>query len=126
MNHLLPEEAKAGRTIYFGIDGTLADPRGKEEAVPIPEYLNMLLQAKEMGYRIGIITKGRAEQKVEWLKKQGIWGLLDSFQSIPHDVSKYSVAADKTGILIDSEDADLNTWYSDHIKAEGGSRRYDK
>lgn len=144
------EDAQGGRTVYFDMDGTIADlygvpdvfrrldnndPTPYEEAAPIPYYIEMMHRFKDMGYRIGIITagsrfppntpqevkdimnEGTEAAKIKWLHDQGIWSLLDSFQFVSYGVSKYEVATDKTGILVDDEDKVLNTWYSDRIKA---------
>lgn len=143
-------DAQGGRTVYFDMDGTIADLYGVKdvfkrldnndaspyrEAAPIVEYIDMMHHFKEMGYRVGIITAGSRfppgtpqsikdmmnketeANKIGWLKTHGIWALLDSFQFIPYGVSKYEMAQDKTGILVDDEDKVLNTWYSDRIKA---------
>lgn len=68
-----PQDATDGRTVYFDMDGTLADLYGVHdvfhrldnndasvyfEAAPIPEYVEMLKEFKRMGYRVGIITAG--------------------------------------------------------------------
>lgn len=138
------------RTVYFDMDGTIADLYGVPdvfkrldnndaspylEAAPIPEYIEMLKEFKSLGHRIGIITAGSRfppntpedvkkqmnidteEVKKKWLDKQGLTPYIDTFQFIPYGVSKYSVAEDKTGILVDDEDKVLNTWFSDRIKA---------
>jgi hypothetical protein len=144
------EDAVGGRTVYFDMDGTIADLYGVKdvfkrldnndaspyrEATPIPEYVNMMKEFKDMGYRVGIITAGSRfppntpdtvkdkmnadteAAKVDWLKTQGLWDIVDTFQFVPYGTSKYEVADDKTGILVDDEDKVLNTWYSDRIKA---------
>lgn len=143
-------DGEAGRTVYFDMDGTLADLYGVHdvfhrldnndasvyfEAAPIPKYTTMLRDFKRMGYRVGIITAGsrfppntpeevKAQMnieteaaKIKWLEKYGLDGFIDTFQFIPYGVSKYDVAEDKTGILVDDEDKVLRTWYSDRIKA---------
>lgn len=140
----------AGRTVYFDMDGTIAnlyavpdvfkrldanDATPYAEAIPIPKYIDMMHQFKEMGYKVGIITacsrfppntpddvkaKMNIEteaNKIKWLKEQGLWGIIDTFQFIPCGVSKYEVTEDKTGVLVDDEDKVLATWYSDRIKA---------
>lgn len=68
-----PHDAEAGRTVYFDMDGTLADLYSVHdvfhrldnndasvyyEAAPIPKYVEMLKEFKRMGYRVGIITAG--------------------------------------------------------------------
>lgn len=144
------QDAQDGRTVYFDMDGTLADLYGVHdvfkrldnndanvyiEAAPIPKYVDMLKEFKRMGYRVGIIMAGSrfppntpeavrdkmnedtAEAKQQWLQENGISPYIDSFQFIPYGVSKYEVAKDKTGILIDDDDRVLNTWFSDRIKA---------
>jgi len=146
----IPSDTDEGRTMYFDMDGTLANLYGVTnvfrrldnndastylEAAPTPQYVEMLKSAKDMGYRVGIITAGSRfppdtpqevkdkmnedteEAKIEWLKKYDIWPLLSSFQFIPYGVNKYSVAKDKTGVLVDDEDKVLNQWFSDRIKA---------
>lgn len=150
-----PEEGHAGRTVYFDMDGTLADLYGVHdvfkrldnndasvylEAEPILKYVNMLRSFKEMGYYVGIITAGSrfppntpeavrdkmneetAENKQQWLDEQGLSPFIDSFQFIPYGVSKYEVAKDKTGILVDDDDRVLSTWYSDRIKAVNANK----
>ena len=145
-----PRDAMDGRTVYFDMDGTIADLYGVpnvfqrldnndatayRDAAPIPEYVNMMHQFKEMGYRIGIITAGSRfppntpqeikdkmneeteANKIEWLRDKGLWGIIDTFQFVPYGTSKYEVAEDKTGILVDDEDKVLNQWFSDRIKA---------
>ena len=137
-------------TVYFDMDGTLADLYGVHdvfkrldsndatvylEAEPISKYVDRLKEFKAMGYMIGIITAGlrfpagtpddirdkmnedTAEAKQQWLHENGISPYTDSFQFVPYGVSKYEVAKDKTGILVDDDDRALNTWYSDRIKA---------
>lgn len=158
----IPTQEDAGRTVYFDMDGTIADlygvkpkitnySQGKElnvfqrldandadvykEAAPIPQFITMMHQFKEMGYRIGIITAGSRfppntprdvkdkmnieteKAKREWIQQQGLSSIVDTFQFVPYGVSKYEVAEDKTGILVDDEDKVLNTWFSDRIKA---------
>lgn len=143
-------DALDGRTVYFDMDGTIADLYGVEnvfkrldnndattyrEATPIMDYIAMMHQFKDMGYRIGVITAGsrfpsntpqnvkdkmNAEteyNKIEWLKDHNLWSIIDTFQFIPYGVSKYEVAEDKTGVLVDDEDKALNQWFSDRIKA---------
>lgn len=144
------QDAGMGRTVYFDMDGTLADLYGVHdvfkrldnndasvyiEAAPIPKYVEMLKEFKNMGYMVGIITAGSrfppgtpddvrdkmnedtAEAKQQWLQEQGLSSYIDSFQFIPYGVSKYEVAEDKTAILVDDDDRVLSTWYSDRIKA---------
>lgn len=148
--HPNTQDADGGRTVYFDMDGTLADLYGVHdvfkrldsndvtvylEAEPISKYVDMLKEFKAMGYMIGIITAGSrfpagtpddirdkmnedtAEAKQQWLHENGISPYIDSFQFVPYGVSKYEVAKDKTGILVDNDDRVLNTWYSDRIKA---------
>lgn len=138
------------RTVYFDMDGTIADLYGVRdvfkrldnndpevyfEAAPIPEYVDMMRKFKEMGYRVGIITagsrfppdtdqatkdimnEGTLKAKKRWLAKHNLDSVVDTFQFVPYGTDKYSVAEDKTGILVDDEDKNLNTWYSDRIKA---------
>lgn len=156
------QDAEGGRTVYFDMDGTIADLSGVKpkvtdysdgqelnvfqrldsndadvykEAAPIPYYIEMMKELKQMGYRIGIITTGsrfppntpqdvkdkmNADTEVakrEWLTEQGLTPIINTFQFVPYGVSKYEVAEDKTAILVDDEDKVLNTWYSDRIKA---------
>lgn len=148
--HPNTQDAEGGRTVYFDMDGTLADLYGVHdvfkrldsndatvylEAGPIPKYVDMLKEFKAMGYMTGIITAGSrfpagtpeairdkmnedtAEAKQQWLHENGISPYIDSFQFVPYGVSKYEVAKDKTGILVDDDDRVLDTWYSDRIKA---------
>lgn len=149
------EDAEAGRTIYFDMDGTIADLYGVQpkngmdvfqrldnndatvyyEAKPIQKYVDLLKEYKGMGYRIGIITAGSRfppdtpqstkdqmnkdteMYKKKWLTEHGLMPYIDSFTFVPYGTSKYEVAEDKTGVLVDDEDKVLNTWFSDKIKA---------
>lgn len=136
--------------MYFDMDGTLVnlyavkdvfkrldnnDATPYREAPEIPEYVQMLRDAKNMGYRIGIITAGSRfppgtseevkdkmnketeENKKKWLEEHGLMPFIDTFQFVPYGVSKYDVAEDKTGILVDDDEKVLRTWFSDRIKA---------
>lgn len=147
---LNPQDAESGRTIYFDMDGTIADLYGVTdcfkrldnndasvylEAKPIPEYVQLMYKARDMGYRVGIITAGSRfppdtpqlvkdqmnkdteEAKRQWLEQQGLASLVSVFHFVPYGVSKYDVADDRTGILVDDSDAMLNEWFSDKIKA---------
>lgn len=147
---LNPQDAELGRTIYFDMDGTIADLYGVTdcfkrldnndasvylEAKPIPEYVQLMYKARDMGYRVGIITAGSRfppdtpqpikdqmnkdteEAKRKWLEQQGLASLVSVFHFVPYGVSKYDVADDRTGILVDDSDAMLNEWFSDKIKA---------
>lgn len=144
------EDAQGGRTAYFDMDGTIADLYGVTdcfkrldnndasvylEAKPIPEYVKLMYEARDMGYRIGVITAGSRfppntpqlvkdkmnrdteNAKKQWLEQQGLASLVNVFHFVPYGISKYDVADDRTGILIDDNDAMLNEWYSDTIKA---------
>ena len=126
------------RTIYFDMDGTIADlysvdnwlPRLRnEDATPYAEarplcdmiaLTNILIEAKAKGYGIGIITwlfkdatkeykKAIKKAKKQWLTNYlGIE--LDEAHFVQYGTRKDYVAKDKEGIIFDDDERVRAKW----------------
>lgn len=130
-------------TIYFDMDGTLAnfygvenwldclinsDPRPYEEAEPLYqlEQMELLMERlKNNGYQIGIISwlsksgtvdfnKTVRRVKKEWLEK--FFPYATEIHIVKYGTPKWSVAKDR-GYLIDDEEKNLFDWGSKYGKS---------
>ena len=126
------------RTIYFDMDGTIADLYGvdnwlprlrNEDATPYAEahplcnmdtLCKLLTEAKAMGYMIGIITwlskeatkkykRAVTQAKKEWIKKH-IAIEIDEMHFIQYGTRKDYVAKDKEGIIFDDDNRVRAKW----------------
>lgn len=124
------------KTLYFDMDGTIADLYGVENWLQdlrnykVDPYINakpmydtselnkLLIQFKEQGYNIEIITWGAKESteqylrevhqaKSEWLNRYSF--PYDRMHTIPYGTSKSSRARDQ-GILIDDNKLVREEW----------------
>ena len=126
------------RTIYFDMDGTIAnlyevenwlpklidnDPTPYEEAEPMvnmKDLSGLLKDLQHMGIRIGIVswlaknsTKGYDKEvraaKRKWLKKN-IDITFDEIHIVKYGTRKDYIVKDKNGILFDDELNNRNNW----------------
>jgi hypothetical protein len=126
------------RMIYFDMDGTIADLYGvenwlsrlrNEDATPYLEarplcdmdtLCRLLVEAKAMGYMIGIITwlskeatkeykRAVTQAKKEWIK-QHMAIEIDEMHFIQYGTRKDYVAKDKKGIIFDDDERVRNKW----------------
>lgn len=126
-------------TIYFDMDGTIADLYAKEnwleclEAYDVSPYAEakvtlkmnyfarMLNRLQKQGYRIGIISwlskSGNAEYnaevtqaKLNWLKKHLASVNWDEIHIIKYGTPKSTRARGETDILFDDEERNLTEW----------------
>lgn len=129
------------KTIYFDLDGTLADfyhvhdwltrirhddASVYEEAKPFNEYINMVRFYKYLGYKVVIITclpwycsyafahKVR-RSKFRWLNRY-LNGLVDEMLVVPHTNNK-EIYAKGEGILVDDDSSTLGNWPWKRVKA---------
>ena len=131
---------KIKKTLWFDMDGTIADLYGvdswltylKNENVLPYKKANLLYEKKELiellqdvkahGYDIGIISwtsknssldysKRVRQAKLEWLNENGLLDMFDKILIESYGVNK-SVACQKYGygILVDDESANLKAW----------------
>jgi nitroreductase len=126
------------RTIYFDMDGTIADLYGVEgwlprlrnedatpylEARPLCDMIaltNILIEAKAQGYGIGIITwlskdaTKEYKKAIKKAKKQWLTNYLgiefDEAHFIQYGTRKDYVAKDKKGIIFDDDERVRNKW----------------
>ncbi len=127
------------KTIYFDMDGTLAglffvkdfqkklsngDVSPYLEARPlynVEEMTEVITQLKNKGYKIGIISyvstqpKASRQAKKEWLKKY--FPFATETHIIQEYKTKYQVAKDKNGILVDDAKKNRETWQGHSINA---------
>ena len=128
-----------GKTIYFDMDGTIADLYGVEnwepqlraenpapyynakpmiDTVMFTFYCSMLLKA---GYNLGVISwlsknssksyeEAVTTAKKEWLVEFAPALLLGETHFISYGTPKHTVAKDKTGILIDDSEPVGQEW----------------
>lgn len=127
-------------TVYFDMDGTIADLYGVEdvfkkldnynaspyiEAKPIDKIINMIYEYKNKGYRVGVIswlskiTNAQFDEetiaaKKEWLKKN-IDIAFDELHLVPYGTNKYDIAKDKDGILVDDDERVRITWLNGKV-----------
>lgn len=126
------------RTIYFDMDGTIAnlykvenwlpklinnDPTPYEEAEPMvnmKDLSGLLKDLQHMGIRIGIVSwlaknstkeydKAVRTAKRKWLK-QNIDIIFDEIHIVKYGTRKDYIVRDKNGILFDDELNNRNNW----------------
>ena len=131
---------KNEKTLWFDMDGTIADLYGvngwlaylkNEDVLPYKkasllyekkELIELLQEAKSHGYNIGIISwtskngsldySNRVRKaKIEWLNENGLLNLFDKILIENYGENK-SVACQKYGygVLVDDEKNNLNSW----------------
>lgn len=132
------EMVKNGNTIYFDMDGTIADfynfpgwlsllqaesCEPYERAAPMKELHLIVKQLEKLqknNYKIGIISwtsKGGSKQynkavrkaKIKWLK-ENFPLQLDEIHIVKYGVRKDYIAKDKYGILFDDNEEVRNKW----------------
>lgn len=130
---------KVEGTIYFDMDGTIADLYGvdewlnklrAEEAAPyreaapmidLVEAVPLLLELQKRGYKLGIITwlsmnsskKYKREvtrAKKEWLSHYFGEIVFDETHFVQYGTRKDYVAFDKSGLLFDDSEEVRNKW----------------
>ena len=121
-------------TVYFDMDGTIADLYGPEDwlnrllegdetlyrdAKPLGDTRRLLMRLKRAGYRVGVVSwlarsSTRAfdarvrDAKRRWLYRH--FPLLDEVHIIRYGTPKRSCVNDKQGILIDDEARNVDRW----------------
>ena len=127
------------KTIYFDMDGTLAglfyvkdfskklangDMSPYLDAQPlynVEEMANVISQLQERGYKIGIISyvsktpREARKAKKEWLKRY--FPFATEIHIIQEYTTKYKVAKDKNGILVDDAKKNRDAWQGLSINA---------
>ena len=130
---------KTNKTIYFDMDGTLAglfyvkdfskklangDMSPYLDAQPlynVEEMANVISQLQERGYQIGIISyvsttpREARKAKKEWLKRY--FPFATEIHIIQEYTTKYKVAKDKSGILVDDAKKNRDAWQGLSINA---------
>ena len=130
---------KTNKTIYFDMDGTLAglfyvkdfskklangDMSPYLDAQPlynVEEMANVISQLQERGYQIGIISyvsktpREARKAKKEWLKRY--FPFATEIHIIQEYTTKYKVAKDKNGILVDDAKKNRDAWQGLSINA---------
>lgn len=126
-------------TIYFDMDGTIAnlygvtdwlpklrayDPSPYAEATPLVRFstlARLLNKLQKSGYRLGIITWGSAVSneeydeavaavKLEWLHRHLPSVTWDEFHFTAYGIPKHETADDPAGILFDDNEGIRNAW----------------
>ena len=126
-------------TIYFDMDGTIADLYGVEDWLPrlraydptpytvaepllrLSTLARLLNKLQRNGYRLGIITWGSkvatkeydeavATVKLEWLQTHLPSVHWDEFHFTSYGLAKHEIAEDPTGILFDDNEGIRNAW----------------
>lgn len=119
-------------TIYFDLDGTIADLYGfsdwltylqNEQTIPYAEarllvdgkqFRNFLMAGKAAGILFGVISwsaknasrdyqKAIRRSKIDWLKKNGLLEYFDELHIVKYGTPKNRAAKNRTGVLIDDE-----------------------
>ena len=123
-------------TIYFDLDGTIADLYGfndwltylqNEQTIPYAkaellvdgeQFRNFLAAGRAAGVLFGVISWGAKNAskdyqkairsvKIDWLKKNNLLGYFGELHIVKHGTPKNRVAKNRTGVLIDDE---LQRW----------------
>lgn len=126
-------------TIYFDMDGTIADLYGVEDWLPrlrsydptpytvaepllrLSTLARLLNKLQRNGYRLGIITWGSkvateeydeavSAAKLEWLHIHLPSVSWDEFHYTSYGVPKHEIADDPAGILFDDNEGIRNAW----------------
>ena len=134
------------RTIYFDMDGTIADFYGVNgwlkylersqtkpyrEAKPIfasykKDFFALIEKLQKKGYKIGVISWsskcGTADFHNRIRKEKLAWlaknfPFAEEIHIVPYGTDKKSVALDKDGFLVDDEDRNLENWGKNAIPA---------
>ena len=137
------------KTLWFDMDGTIANFYGVENwlqflqnsdvtpyeiakpLISMQNLIDVLQLAKGNDWEIGIISwtsktgtrefnKATKKAKTEWLKKYGLYSLLDEIHVVKYGTNKNSVCKKYCdyGILLDDEQQNLDKWnIGDCIKA---------
>lgn len=127
------------RTIYFDMDGTIANLYGVENWLPMLRnedttpyikalpLLNMSILARLLnslirkGWNIGIISwtsKGGTEEynervkvaKIKWLKTHLKSVKFSEIKIVPYGTPKHEIISDPNGILFDDEEKNRTEW----------------
>ena len=127
------------RTIYFDMDGTIANLYGVENWLPMLRnedttpyikalpLLNMSILARLLnslirkGWNIGIISwtsKGGTEEynervkvaKIKWLKTHLKSVKFSEIKIVPYGTQKHEIISDPNGILFDDEEKNRTEW----------------
>ena len=132
---------KMNEWIWLDMDGTIADLYGVEgwlddliafrtrpyelakDLYNTIDLLEVLLELKAKGYKIGIISWGSKANnldydrevkkvKVQWLRDRVLDMVLDEIIVIPYGVCKADICSKYgNGILVDDEEQNRNAWY---------------
>lgn len=123
-------------TIYFDLDGTIADLYGfddwltylqNEQTDPYAkagllvdgeQFRNFLAAGKAAGVLFGVVSWGAKNAskdyqkaircaKIEWLRKNNLLDFFDEFHVVKYGTPKNRVVRNRTGVLIDDE---LQRW----------------
>lgn len=134
------------RTIYFDMDGTIADFYGvngwlkyleKSQTKPYrtarpifasykTDFFNLIEKLQKKGYKIGVISWSSKCGTADFhnrIRKAKLGWLAKNFpfaeeiHIIPYGTDKKSVALDKDGYLVDDEDKNLENWGKNAIPA---------
>lgn len=134
------------KTIYFDMDGTIADLYGVENwlsyleaedttpydvakgIVNLNQFARLVNALQRNGYRIGIISwtskggtpaynKAVEISKRKWLAKHLASVKFDEINVIPYGTPKRTVATTENAILFDDEDKNINAWGEGAISA---------
>lgn len=126
-------------TIYFDLDGTLADfysvenwlenlensnTRPYKLAKPLVDFrilAKLLNNLQERGYRIGIVSWGSRSadadfmedirrEKRKWLAKHLPSVFWDEVHIVKHGTPKHLIVKDRNGILFDDEESNRERW----------------
>ena len=139
MMNTIKEMMETKGTIYFDLDGTLADFYGvenwldylkKEDTTPyaiakplfnFSVFARMLHKLQENGYRIGIVSwlskeptpaydKMIINAKLDWLENHMPSVEWDEIRIVPHGTPKQKVVNNPFGILFDDEKQNRENW----------------
>jgi hypothetical protein len=140
------ERTKMKRTIYFDMDGTIADFYGvngwlkyleKSQTKPYrtarpifasykTDFFALIEKLQKKGYKIGVISWSSKCGTADFhnrIRKAKLGWLAKNFpfaeeiHIIPYGTDKKSVALDKDGYLVDDEDKNLENWGKNAIPA---------
>ena len=127
------------KSIYFDMDGTIADLYGvsgwldslqEEDTKPyalakpmmdMKRLATMLSALKNRGYHVGVISwtskngseeynQKVAEVKINWLRKNLLAVLMDEIKIVPYGTPKSEAVDFPAGILFDDEENNRTNW----------------